>query len=365
MSRIPRKELIDDSEVGVYHCVQRCVRRAFLCGRDALTGQDFEHRREWIQQRLEFLAGEFGLDVLSFSILSNHLHVILRNRPDVVRGWTDDEVSRRWWNVFPGRRNEDGSPAEPKDHELRMMQAEGERIGELRRRLSSISWLMRCLAENIARRANREDDCTGRFWEGRYRCQRLLDEGAVLACSAYVDLNPIRANVAKTPEESQFTSAYQRIHAHRHRAGGKGRKRSKSKLKMSARSRHRVPPIIPRDDWLGPIELNESRERAQTKSPRRRASHRGFLPMKLMQYLELLDWTGRQLGADRRGAIPDHLAPILKRLQVSEDHWVDLVANFGRWFHRAIGRPPNLATEATRRQRRWLQGVTHTRIVFA
>ena len=88
-----------------------------------------------------------------------------------------------------------------------MLAADGEQLAERRRRLSSLSWFMRCLAEPIARQANRKDGCTGRFLEGRTKCQRLLDEAAVLACSVYVDLNPIRAEVVTTPETSADTSA--------------------------------------------------------------------------------------------------------------------------------------------------------------
>src|SRR5687767_9038127 len=103
MPRIPRKYLIDAGEVGVFHCIRSCVRNAFLCGIDRFSGKNFEYRRVWIQDRLQFLAGEFGIDVLGFAILSNHMHVVLRNRPDVVAGWPSEEVARRWWNVFPSR----------------------------------------------------------------------------------------------------------------------------------------------------------------------------------------------------------------------------------------------------------------------
>ena len=155
MARIPRGLIIDQSRVGIYHCVQRCVRRAMLCGRDAASGKDYEHRKAWIRSRLEFLAGQFGIDVLGYSVLSNHFHVVLRNRPDIVRGWSDDEVARRWWNLFPMRKDGD-RPAEPEEHELARLKADPDMLAELRRRLASISWLMQCLAEPIARRANPE-----------------------------------------------------------------------------------------------------------------------------------------------------------------------------------------------------------------
>ncbi len=155
MPRIPRSLLFDPTEPGIYHCVNRCVRRAFLCGVDRFTGKNFDHRKEWIQGRLEYLAGQMGLDVLGFAVMSNHLHVVLRNRPDVVERWPDDEVARRWWNLFPSRRNDDDTPAEPAASDLAVVTGNADRLAEVRRRLSSLSWFMRCLAEPIARRANR------------------------------------------------------------------------------------------------------------------------------------------------------------------------------------------------------------------
>ena len=136
MPRIPRKFVFDPTEVGVYHCINRCVRRAFLCGTDDLTGKCFDHRKVWIQERLALLAGNFAVDVLGFSILSNHIHVVVRNRPEIVAGWSDEEVARRWWNLFPKRKDRDGKPAEPTDAELSMITAVPERLAEVRTRLS-------------------------------------------------------------------------------------------------------------------------------------------------------------------------------------------------------------------------------------
>jgi hypothetical protein len=359
MARIPRQELIDEANVGTYHCVQRCVRRAFLCGLDAVTGQNYDHRKLWIRLRLEFLAANFAVDILGYTAMSNHLHLVLRNRPDLAQGWSDEEVARRWWNLFPARRDQDGRPARIEPHELAMLLADTDALAEMRRRLSSISWLMRCLAEPIARRANREDGCTGRFWEGRYKCQRLLDEAALLACSVYVDLNPIRAGVAATPETSRFTSAYDRIHAQA------ARRRTASAGNAEPAKPDAAAPVGKRGDaWLSPVHLDERQLDADGR-PTRRASNKGFLPLKLDEYLRLLDWTGRQARQGKRGSIPADLAPILDRLSIVGERWIDTVLNFGRWFHRAAGRQESLAEEASRRGKRWLAGSSHSRVAFA
>ena len=344
MARLPRCDAIDESTVGVYHCVNRCVRRAYLCGEDPVSGNNYDHRKEWIQTRLEFLAGEFGIDVAGFSVMTNHFHTILRNRPDVVASWSDSEVARRWWNLFPARRDRDGTPVTPRRTELKVL---SKQIGKLRKRLSSISWLMRCLSENVARRANKEENISDRFFQGRFRSQKLLDETSILACAIYVDLNPILAAITKTPEESCFTSAYERIQTGEKRARRRGHSRSASTG----------------DQWLSPVELQE-KQNSLASTSQRRASDRGFLPLSLDQYLQLLDWTGRQLLNDKRGAIPAHLAPILERLQISIDCWADLIDSFGRWFHRAAGRPSSMAAECQRRGCSWLQGISHARQAF-
>ena len=371
MPRLRRRFLLDPAEVGVYHCINRCVRRSFLCGADPVSGKDYEHRRQWLQDRLQFLAGQFALDVLGFAVMSNHFHVIVRNRPDVVANWSDAEVARRWWNLFPKRRDDDGHPKEPNDFELQMIIADPVRFAEIRQRLASVSWVMRCLVEPIARSANREDQCHGRFWEGRYKCQPILDESALAACLAYVDLNPIRACLAETPETSRFTSVYERIQAlpltaadtsvppplelpedhPREMPGG-----------SSGTALPSDPPTSARANWLSPFDLSNTSDSAV---PADRASNKGCLPMSFAEYLNLLDWTGRQLRADKRGAIPAELAPILERLHIGGAvGWLQLMGRFSRLFRRAAGRPQSLARERDQRGCRVMQGLRYSRTVF-
>ena len=388
-----------EDEIGVYHCIQRVVRRAFLCGVDPVTGSSFDHRRDWIRDRLEYLAGLFSVEIAAFAVMSNHVHVILRNRPDVVAVWSNEDVARRWLTLFPGRVGSKPQPAsapvippagrwtgridsagrsatpagagpsDPLDLAVAALSADAAMMSTIRGRLSSLSWFMRCLSEPIARRANKEDQCSGHFWEGRFKSQRLLDEAALLACSVYVDLNPIRAGLADRPETSKLTSAHERImalfqdisSAPSGAAAMEARVAAslpvppetalsdKSSLAASSESpatltvpaaarpastsTPQVPMAHAHDGWLSPIELDERATPLLTATPvpkaraaasqgtgsrrARRASDRGLLPMTLGKYLELLDWTGRQLRAGTRGLIPASLAPILARLQVS------------------------------------------------
>ncbi len=87
--------------------------------------------------------------------------------------------------------------------------------------------------------------------------------------------------------------------------------------------------------------------------------------MRLDDYLRILDWIGRQVRGDKRGSILSDVAPILDRLRLSDECWVDCVNNLGRWFHRAAGHASLLAEEASRAGKRWLQGVGHSKQVFA
>ena len=333
-----RREIVAEGEVGVYHCMARCVRRAFLCGKDRLTGKDCSHRKEWVRTGLERLAGSFSIDISGFAIMENHLHVILRQRPDVAKGWSAEDVTRRWRMIF-------GAPPKTKQERERFetvvaVESQDAKLVKLRRaRLSSVSWFMRCLCEPIARRANKEDECTGRFWEGRFRSQALLDDAAVLACSAYVDLNPIRAKMAATIETSKNTSIFERI---------------AERQKPAKRSE------VSRDGWLAPLAGQQNSKAASD----RRASGDELLTLKLDEYLSLLDWTGRQVRADKHGAIPSDLAPILDRLKIQPDGWLHVVTQFGRLFKHAAGSPAKLAGHAKSLGLSWIKGIGPSRASF-
>ena len=348
MPRLARGEYLDPGEVQIVHAVQRCVRRAFLCGKDRETGKSFEHRRDWIRQRIEFLAAIFGVDCLTYAVMSNHFHVVLRSRPDVVKSWSDEEVAKRWLRLFPQSKRKDGAAGEPTDSQLNSITENKDRLAQVRSRLSDISWWMRCTAENLARQANREDECTGRFWEGRYKAQLILDEASLLACAAYVDLNPIRAAMAKTPESSTYTGVKDRIDDLKERSESA----AGSSTHEWERSRRRQ-----KSGWLSPIEIHATKDPTgpDVDTSARRASKKGFLEMSLAKYLALLDWTGRKLSKKSQGKIPAELQPILSRLGMEEVGWCKLVKSFGKLFKRVAGTKPKLVAEANRRGQQLMQ----------
>ncbi len=375
MPRLLRTEQFDPSEICVVHLVQRCVRRAYLAGLDEVSGKNYEFRREWIRGRLERLASVFGIDVLTYAILSNHMHVVVRTRPDVVAAWSNEEVALRWLRVFPGRRLEE-QLAEPTTNDVKTLANNLERIAAIRHRLSDPSWFMRALSEPIARLANFQDGCTGSFWEGRFKAQSITDEAGLLACSMYEDLNPIRAAMAQTPEESMHTSAYDRIEGLKgttipsaaaelvvmetDEAGRIHRTSTPKQMRQrNSDAKKKRGPSILRDAWLAPLTLNErSPIGPQVSKTHVRASDKGFLSMDLRDYITLLDWTGRQSPSLRKAQIPTELDPILNRLGIDGTLWCDLVWNFKKYFGRsgAAGKPSSLKLAAAKRSRKFLHG---------
>ncbi len=373
---MPRSRYVQEGEEGVYHCYSRCVRRASLCGFDPLTRRDFSHRKAWLVDRLRYLAGIFAIDVCAFAALVTHYHTILRTRPDIVEGWSDREIAARWLMLFPRHRSRRSVMVPPLEEQIRALADCPNRIAQLRKRLCSLSWFMGQLNEFIARKANKEDGVKGRFWEGRFKCQALLDEAAIAACMVYVDLNPIRAGLAQTPEQSDFTSIQERIHAWQNETmtdtstptqtmainprsdsadnGAQSPDSSAVDSYPFSKPPHEVTHSVDRTtssaDWLCPIQSDSHR--------------RGILKMTATEYFNLVDLSGRVMRSDKWGAININLAPILLRIGAKPAAWLETVSHFGSRFCLAAGRLSNLRKYADRIGRRWLKGIAATSSAF-
>ena len=306
----------------------RTVRRCFLMGDDPYSGKNFDHRKRWIEGKLKLLAENFGIDLLAFSCLSNHFHLVLRSRPDVVATWDDTEVARRWWTLCPQRkvkREVNGQvvsvPAEPTEWDLNSIRNDPVKLAAVRSRLSNISWWMRLLCQYIALRANGEEgEGLGKFWQSRYKAVRILDEETLLACAAYVDLNPIRAALAETLEASDYTSVQRRISS---LIANSERSIDSNESSLSC---HRA------DDFLSPISIDELRDPmgAQPSRNKKRCSDKGFLAMAEAEYLTILDWLARNTIAGKRGSTPEEAPKIFERLRIDAELWSQMVKDFGR-----------------------------------
>jgi REP element-mobilizing transposase RayT len=317
-----RKNLVSLQDTPYYHVVARCVRRAWLWGYDDYAGRDYSHRKEWVIERLSRLTARFAVEVCAFAIMSNHYHLVVHVDARRAKGWTPEEVAARWKSLFSlppivdlWLRRE-GSDVE---HEVARALVE-----RWRSRLMDLSWFMRCLNEHLARRANEEDQCTGRFWEGRYRSQALLDEAGLLTAMAYVDLNPIRAGMADTPEASDFTSIQDRI-------------RELSPVRSSP----------------GPEPLKPRLELVCFQSE----GHSTGIPFGRLEYLQLVDWTGRTVRPDKRGKIDEALPPLLLRLSIDAVAWTRAMQPGGNSFGRAVGKLSHLRLHARALGQSWVRGL--------
>ncbi|WP_440223682.1 transposase [Dokdonella sp. MW10] len=314
-----RHRLVDRNQSGFYHCISRCVRRAWLCGVDALSGRSFEHRRKWVEQRLLELADIFAVGLYAYAVMSNHTHVVLRVDPRTARAWSDEEVAVRWVRLFPARIDGMVDTERCREKEGALLR-NADRLATCRERLGDLSWFMRALNEPIARRANEEDACTGRFWEGRYTCQALLDEAAVLACMNYVDLNPVRAGIAEDLPRSHHTGVKRRIE-------------------------------------------NLGEHDAAAPLPALAGIEPGFavLAISTASYLDLVDWTARLTRPDKRGHITADTPPILQKLGLRDTAWERHVLGIETRYSRAVGSAQSLIDKAAVMGQRWLKGVSAAR----
>ena len=269
-----RKQLVSLADTPYYHVVTRCVRRAFLAGFDKPTNTSFEHRRQWIVDRMMFLSDIFSIYICSYAVMSNHYHIVVKVSDN--KQLRTRQILETWNKLYSlpylcekFMRNEITHKAE-----LR----EVKKMAKIyRKRLMNISWFMKCLNEYIAVKANAEDNCKGHFWESRFKSQALLDERALLTCMTYVDLNPIRAAMAATPESSDYTSIQARI----------------------------------KNDKVNLLNFGNK-----------------AIPYYLSDYIALVDYTGKCVHPNKRGYIADDIPDILNRLEVEPDAWIEEMKQF-------------------------------------
>lgn len=313
-----RSKILTSDGNGYYHCISRCVRQSFLCGTDRFSGKSFEHRRRWIEDRLLHISRHYAVSLLAYSVMSNHFHVVLKTNADETKKWSSEDVASRWLRIFPGPKKIMNDP-KSRAQLIKTMTEDEERIEVLRSRLASVSWFMRSINEPIARRANKEENKKGRFWEGRFKCQALLDRRAVLSCMAYVDLNPVRAGKSDSLEDSTFTSARKRV-------------------------RGTLPARSPATKYDDPLQA------VMGPAPPLGLTER--------QYLELVEWTGLRAYKGKPSLLKKRTLNA-RRKPPNEviDHpelWLLQVKGTENLFFRAIGSLESLRAKASQLGQHWL-----------
>ena len=323
-----RHQLIDLSATSYYHVINRCIRRSFLCGDDPYSQRNYDHRRQWLVDRIKHLSSIFSINIAAYAIMSNHYHLVLQVDKVTADMWTMDEVIERWYRLYSGHPMVDDYLANRNMSAVKLAKVD-EYVQCWRDRLYDISWFMKCLNEHISREANKEDNCTGKFWEGRFKSQALLDETALLSCMAYVDLNPIRAGIASSIMGSNFTSIQERL------------KQFKSHQRQQAK---------PNTDYHVPSQPH-------ALLPFSPVADNNAIPLSYSDYFELVDWSGRHIDPKKTGFIDDSEPAILQTLGIDSDDWQLAVRDFRRQYGSFAGSEMQLRNYAHRHGRSWCKGV--------
>ena len=325
---IARRNLVDTETPGFYHCTNRCVRRTFLCGVDELTGRDFSHRKDYLEKRLFELCELFSVETFAYAIMPNHYHIVLYLDPLLPLSWSDETIAEKWLKIYPSRLD---NPKFFKQRELKKqaIMADKKKLALYRKRLGSLSWFMARLNEPLAKLSNQEDCCTGRFWEGRFSSQALLDEAAVFSCMAYVDLNPVRAKITEKLDESNHTGIKKRIDS------------IKDKESINVQT------------YLdSSIQAISSSIKAKT------------LPISLKDYIELVEWTGKNIIYPNKASMPQHIQSTLHNLNLQQNHWLKQIENYNNHYCHVVGTAQQIRDKAKQLKLRCMRGITAAKLLY-
>ncbi len=215
----PRSHYVDAEIARYYHVTSRCVQRAWLFGKDPLTGKNHNHRKPVFLNRMHDLAQFFAVEIMGYAVMSNHFHIVLHYDPLEHRRWSDEDVALRWVaarcaKAITGERVRP-LMLDELDLEQRVLYhallLDPMRLQKCRRILGSLSCYMQYLKQPFAAWANGGAKCTGHFFEQRFYSGVLLTEEDLLTCMAYVDLNPVEAGIAASLKEAENTSIHERL----------------------------------------------------------------------------------------------------------------------------------------------------------
>lgn len=237
-------------------------------------------------------------------------------------------VAERWLRAYPGKLDK---PQFAKQRELKKQAIMGDKnkLKQYRKRLGSLSWFMGRLNEPLAKQSDEEEFCTGRFWQGRYSSQALLDEAAVFSCMTYVDLNPIRAKITETIEQLDHTSIKKRIN-------------HLQKLDPT-----RVESTLEQSIAAITDELQEK-----------------IISMSLKNYIELVEWTGQSIVHPNKAKLPPHIASSLSTLNLQQNHWLKQIENFNQNYCHIVGPVEQIRTKAKELKLRCMKGISAAKLLY-
>ncbi|MGX5201220.1 transposase [Aliikangiella sp. IMCC44632] len=319
----PRRDIVDSETPGFYHCISRCVRRAYLCGRDPFTGNNCDHRKAWLERRMLTLSQVFSVELYAYAIMDNHYHLVLSIDPKAPLNWTDEQIAEKWLLAFPSKLDKPEYKAK-RELKKRAIMNDPALLESYRKRLGNLSWFMACLNGPLAKTSNAEDYLKGRFWESRYQSVALLDISAVLACMAYVDLNPIRAGIVEELQNSLHTSIKKRI------------------------EQLRGEPVLLKEN-LKPI--------AQAMQIR-------AIQIKLKDYIELVEWTGKSIVHPGKAQMPAQVQSIITNLNLQPDQWLYQYSKLGKHSGIAIGPLNKLKNKAKQLNKCWIKGASISNLLY-